>query len=175
MSRATIVGVVPDRRPVTLLELPNAWGWAPSIWDRLTGRRLSTAADGPVLDRLWKGIEDDPPWRQIPNVLTFDTGVIPFGAFLEAADELDEFERRLPAPAGHVNHVPAVADLLRTQPEVPLIGVWGTSVTENPFDPWDTEADDYGNGLPASKLYMLPRHRPLAPPSRGGHGEGERP
>jgi hypothetical protein len=156
MSYTTILGVTPDTRPVTLLELRNARGWAPSIWDRLTGTRLAYFRDD-VLGRLWQGIEGDPLWRQVPNVLTFDTGVVPAQAFGEAADALDEFERRLPAPEGHVNHVPEVAALLRSRPEVPFVGVWGTSVSENPFDPWDVVTDEPGCGIALGAMYLLGR------------------
>lgn len=160
MSYSTALGVIPNRRPIKLAELRNAWGWSPSIWGRLG----VDIGDNPGLDRLWRQIESLPPWQQTPLVLTFDTGVIPAPAFAAAAEELDEFDRRLPAPEGQANHVPAVADLLRSLPEVPLFGMWGTSVTDNPFDPWDEAADDYGSGIPLAEMYLLGRHRPLLPP-----------
>lgn len=170
MSYSTALGVVPDRRPVGLAEFRNAWGWSPSIWGRLAFHRGMQAhrnmpADGPILDALWRDIEERPEWEQAALVLTFDTGVIPYTAFGWAAEMLDEFDRRLPAPEGHVNHVPAMAALLRSMPEAPLFGVWGTSVTDNPFDPWDEEADAPGSGVPLAEMYVLERHRPL--PDRG--------
>lgn len=76
---------------------------------------------------------------------------------------MEEFERRLPAPAAHVNHVPAVIELLRAGPEVPFFGMWGTSVSENPFDPWDDDADDHGSGIPLEEMYVLERHRGFLP------------
>lgn len=162
MSRTSFLGVSPGMRPVVLLELRNASGWLSSIWDRLTGIQSVCLRDEP-LERLWRGIEDDPLWRQVPNVLTFDTGVIPAQAFNEAADALEEFERRLPAPEGHVNHVPRMVELLRSGPEVPFIGVWGTSVSNNPFDPWDEEADEHGSGIPLGDMYLLGRWWPHVP------------
>lgn len=168
MSVTTALGIVPDRRPAQLAEFRNAHGWSPSIWRRLLEHRGSIEPgsyfmdqDEP-LDRLWQSIEDQPAWQQIPNVLTFDTGVIPMQAYAEAADLLDEFDRRLPAPDGHVNHVPAVAALLRLGPEAPFFGLWGTSVTGNPFDPWDVEADEPGTGIPANDYCVLPQHRQMA-------------
>jgi hypothetical protein len=118
---------------------------------------------------MWEQIEELPEWQQAPLLFTFDTGVVPFQAFEWAADNLEEFDRRLPAPDGHANHVPAVAALLRTNPECPLFGVWGTSVSGNPFDPWDEENDDYGSGIPLYPvdglgMYVLERHRHLLPP-----------
>jgi hypothetical protein len=167
MSRTTILGVTPGRRPTDLLELSNSHGWSMSIWCRAVKHLYSY--DGYLLhgegerhmERSWQEIEGHPEWLQAPLVLTFDTGVIPGQAYQWAADMLDEFERRLPAPSTQVNHVPAVAALLRSAPEVPLLGVYGTSVTENPFDPWDEEADAPGSGIPLSNMYVLERHRPF--------------
>jgi hypothetical protein len=176
MSYTTALGVTPDRRPVELRQFGNSHGWAPSIWSRLLrsqGHGDGYIFDNPWLDRLWQSIETLPEWQQAPLVLTFDTGVVPYQAFEWAADQLDEFERRLPAPDGHVSHVPAMAELLRSEPEAPLFGVWVTSVTENPFDPWDVEADAAGSGIPLlpprigedgpTGMYVLERHRHLLP------------
>jgi hypothetical protein len=164
MSTTTALGVVPDRRPFDLAEFRNSHGWAPSIWRRLlihNGYSEHWMSDDTGLHWLWKNIEALPEWQQAPLVLTFDTGVIPYQAFEWAADQLAEFDTRLPAPASHANHVPAMADLLRSSPEVPLFGVWGTSVSENPFDPWDGEADEPGGGIPLAEMYLLPQHRTL--------------
>lgn len=162
MSKATVLGVIPHRRPIELAELPNSHGWAPSIWKRLVSALYGYDGyifDGPWLDRLWQSIEELPEWQQAPLVLTFDTGVMPSWAFDWAADQIEEFDVRLPAPEGHVNHLPAMVELLRSAPEVPVLGVWGTNVTENPFDPWDDEADEPGSGISPSEWYVLEGHR----------------
>lgn len=162
MSSTTVLAITPDRRPTELVELRNSHGWAPSIWRRLLahhGWDDGYMFDNPNLDRLWQSIETLPEWQQAPLVLTFDTGVIPFQGFAWAAEMLDEFSRRLPSNEGAVDHVPAVAELFRSAPEVPLIGVYGTSVSENPFDPWNDEADAPGSGIPLREMYVLERHR----------------
>lgn len=162
MSTTTVLGVVPDRRPVDLLELRNGHGWSPSIWNRLLrhrGSREHWMFDDPALNQLWMEVEELPEWQQAPLVLTFDTGVVPCTAFAWAAVQLEEFDRRLPAPPGHANHVPAVAELLRSGPEVPLLGVYGTSCSENPFDPWDDEAETEAGGIALNEMYVLERHR----------------
>lgn len=164
MSYSTVHGVVPIQRPTDLLELRNSHGWAPSIWRRLLtahGHDENWITNDAGLTVLWQQIETLPEWQQAPLVLTFDTGVIPFQAYEWAADQLDEFERQIPAPEGHANHVPTVAALFRSMPEVPLIGVYGTSVSEDPFDPWDSAADAPGSGIPLSAMYVLGRHRSL--------------
>lgn len=162
MSTTTVLAVVPDRRPAAITELRNSHGWGPSIWGRLLlhrGEPDSWMFADAAMDRLCGEIEQLPEWQQAPLVLTFDTGVIPWQAFTWAAEMLAEFDAKLPAPDGHVNHVPAVADVFRSAPEAPFIGVWGTSVSDNPFDPWDGAADAPGGGLPLSQLYLLGRHR----------------
>ena len=164
MSSSTALGITPDRRPVDLAEFRNGHGWSPSIWTRLVrhngfGDDYMSWGPGPdPVDELWKVTEELPEWQQAALVLTFDTGVIPFQAFDWAVDGLREFESKLPANPLHVNHVPAMADLIATHPEVPMFGVWGTSVSENPFDPWDHDADDSGSGIPLSEIYLLPLH-----------------
>ena len=193
MSTTTILGVTPDQRPIDLAEYRNGHGWSPSIWTRLV--KDVYGFEGYVLmgegerhlDNLWKSIETLPEWQQAPLVLTFDTGVIPWQAFAWAAEMLDEFERRCPAPVNHVNHVPAAAELLRSGPEVPLVGVHGTSVSENPFDPMhycdgfdpieEVEGgcvfiaehgycEGHGSGLPINEMYLLRQHRVWFPDYR---------
>lgn len=166
MSSTTFLGVVPDRRPVDLLEVRNGHGWSPSIWRRLLEHRNwgtwpSAMYDDTdkSLDRLWRAVEELEEWEQAPLVLTFDTGVVPCTAFEWCADQLEEFERRCPERPGYVNHVPAAAELLRSGIEVPLFGVHGTSVSENPFNPWDFETDTPGRGIPLADMYVLERHR----------------
>lgn len=184
MSYSTVLGVVPNRRPVDLAELSNAHGWAASIWSRLLrahgyDENYWRYSDGDFgdLGKLWRGIDTLPEWQQIPLVLTFDTGVIPLQAFTRAAGMLDEFDKQLPAPEGHVNHVSTVAELLRSGLEAPFVGVYGTSVSDNPFDPHIYEEDADGNvlvdehpGIPLSKMYVLERHRQYLP----GGGAGDR-
>ena len=159
MSSTTALGVQHAMRPVEIATFRNAWGWSPSIWRRLAGDDWNH--NDAELTRLWQSIEELPEWQQIPLVLTFDTGIIPRAEYAQAADALAEFDRRLPSPPGHVNHLPGMADVLRGDPPYPWFGVWGTSVTDNPFDPWDEQADEPVGGLSlsAGSVYVLERHR----------------
>jgi len=157
MSSTTALAVVPDRRPVALAEWRNAFGWSPSIWNRMI-RHLDLGPswfDDDALNLLWSSWEQYEPWVQVPLILTFDTGVIPWQHFTWAAEMLDEFEARLPEAEGRANHAPLVARLLHSCPEVPFFGVWGTSVSENPFDPWDNAQDDYGSGIPMAEMFVF--------------------
>jgi hypothetical protein len=45
--------------------------------------------------------------------------------------------------------------------QAPLVLTFDTSVSENPFDPWDGEADEPGGGIPLAEMYLLPQHRTL--------------
>jgi len=163
MSCTTALAVTPNRPPVVLAEFRNGHGWSPSIWNRLLAyhNRGPWTTDDAGLTWLWEEIEGLPEWQQAPLVLTFDTGVIPYQEFEWAAAHLLEFQARLPSLDGHADHVPAMAELLAFGPETPLFGVWGTSVSENPFDPWDEEADAPGVGIPLKAMYVLERHRHL--------------
>lgn len=164
MSYTTVLGITPDQRPYGIIELRVAHGWSPNIWQRLLDHIYGNAERSWIgrddeLNDLWKSIDTLPEWQQCPLALTFDTGVIPAVAYPWAAEMLDEFEGKLPARDGWPNHVPAVANVFRSAPAYPYVGTWGTSVSWNPFDPWDEQADDYGGGLPECKLYLLPQHR----------------
>lgn len=183
MSTTTILGVTPGRLPVDLLVLRNGHGWAPTIWDRLlVANEMPTRwmFDDTHLVSLWQSIETLPGWQQAPLVLTLDTGVIPWQEYGWAAEMLDEFERRCPALPGHANHVPAAADLLRTGPEVPFVGVHGTSVSQNTFTRWvcnrapddpDLDLDDgHYVGIDLPEMYVLGRHRHWLPSSGRGLG-----
>ena len=165
MSSSNALAVTPDQRPVELVQYRNSWGWSPRIWDSLLTLHHPEATfwvmDDSGLLKLWDQIEDLPDWQQIPLVLTFDTGVIPWQRYGEAAELLDEFDRRCPAKPGVANHVPAVAQLLSFGPECPLFGMWGTTVSSNPFDPWDDDADEPGSGIPLAEMFALPQHREL--------------
>lgn len=166
MSYSEVLAVTPDRRPIKLLELRNAHGHSPSIWRRLLvahGHSEHWMSDDKPLDQLWHSIETLPEWQQVALVLTFDTGVIPWQEFEATADALDEFEKRLPSNPDHANHVPTIAELLRSKPEAPFVGIYGTSVSENPFDPWDYDKDEPGGGIPLSEMYLLERHRKWLP------------
>jgi hypothetical protein len=196
VSRTIALGIAPDKRPVDLAEFRNGHGWSPSIWQRLV--KATYGFDGYLflgegqkhLHNLWSVIEELPEWQQAPLVLTFDTGIVPWQAYEWAAEHLDEFDARLPAPMGHVNHVPAMADLLRSKPEVPAFGVYGMSVSDNPFDPIDHHespggcdrwvpcgesgyCEGHGSGLPfrVGVVYVLEQHRNLLaiePPEDSG-------
>ncbi|MES1975853.1 MAG: hypothetical protein V4472_25625 [Pseudomonadota bacterium] len=171
MSYSTVLAVTPDRRPTNLAQFSNSHGWAPSIWRRLLvahGHSEHWITNDTGLNDLWKRIENLPEWQQIPLVLTFDTGVIPYQAFGRAADMLAEFDKQLPSPETHVNHVPAMVELLRGGPECPLIGVHGTSVSQDPFDPWDEKADAPGSGISLDEMYVLERHRDFVAHAEGG-------
>lgn len=157
MSSTIPCGVTPDREPLELARWHNSWGWAARIWQSLVGDGWLSNDAG--LNALWQNIESLPEWQQAPVVLTFDTGVIPYFAYEWTALQLEEFDHRMPAKEGHVNHIPAAIELFRSLPEVPLIGIHGTTVSENPFDPWDAEKDAPSGGIPLDAMYVLERHR----------------
>lgn len=173
MSTTSVLGVNPDQRPIVLGTFRNAWGWGPRIWDPLLQQRGSSLTrelmkfgrEETELDLLWADIENLPEYQQVALVLTFDLGVITWGSLEWAAEMLREFDSNMPAPPRAANHVPAVADLfneIHRNPEAPqigFVGVYGTSVSDCPFDPWDEENDRPGSGVPLSSLYLLPRDR----------------
>lgn len=189
MSYSTVLGVTADRKPIELATLRNAHCWAPLIWGDLLESRghgrndwgILRPKDENPLEELWKEIESLDACEQAALLLTFDTGVVPFLAFEWAAESLREFESRYNYKTRRVafNHVDTVATIFESSPEVPFVGIWGTSVTDNPFEPWacprisserefcecDDLDDDYPEhyvGLPFRDFYILERHREMS-------------
>lgn len=154
MSCSTVLAITPDKRPTELAELRNSHGWGPNVWSRLIGERW-WLNDGQELDALYVAIDTLPQWQQVPLLLTSDLGILPARFFEWGIDSLLEFEARVPSDPKYVNHVPAVIEILKAGPEADYVGVWGTSVTENPFDPWVYDEDEPGCGLPLSAMWTL--------------------
>lgn len=170
MSRATLI-VFRDGVAQRDEEFGNSWGFCPLIWDLLCHKyrrqlfndRPGWTANPITTDdwpKLWEaaGCRDDAgvsrvsimlrPWERIVLEFTYDNAVVPRQHFEELARGLERFEDSLvPREPGRACHLSGVASRIRqllvdeTCANVDAVGMWGTSVSSNPFSRYDETED----------------------------------
>lgn len=156
----------------SLGELSNAWAGQPRIWGPICQRFLGrdTAWMGHGSDQLWPLYKDErlPLHWRAALAMSFDYAIIEHARFREMADMLRLFDADTPQ-VGRLNHLPAIAALLdKHAGDGGLRGMCfhGTSVTANPWQPYDSEKDEpipYDFDNPAGKhFYVLATVAPLA-------------
>ena len=154
MSYTTTIAVYPGEKTEAMKEYRNSHGSAPVIWEQMAREYLNCTKSyeypnlgwmqlGNKLWDLWK----DPRVKtehKIVFMLTFDRAYVAKKNYKRMADAIRVFLKDLPIPSDYSNHWPAFADLFDSDPDVPGIGLYGTSVGENPFNgEWNEEKEDY--------------------------------
>lgn len=137
-------------------EYRNGHGTGPRVWTPMA-RRFMPPARG-YWDVLGKGAEDRKFWDlykdpSVPRawraalLFTFDYAIIEHARFREFAALLRQFSKEsepiLEYP--HVDHLPAIADLLEKHADdTDVVGACFqmTSVSEDVWHPWDSEKDE---------------------------------
>lgn len=151
MSYTTIIAVYPGEKTEDYQELRNSWGSAPVVWQSLVDcyidpeKKSYLFSDG-TMDKLWPlWKRDDIPLHQRAVLLmTFDRAYVAKKDYERAASDIDKFFQDFPPTVGNINHWPEIARLFRGNPEIPGIGLYATSVSDNPFNgAWNEEAEDY--------------------------------
>jgi hypothetical protein len=140
-------------------EYRNGHGTAPMVWGALLDRyRHRIYPDDPVLhtpirspfdewSALWTAAEDLPlRWWERPVLKwTYDRALVRGSDVLRLADCLDRFEDAHAKP-DYVCHLGAIAKRLRaiaaTMPKLDAVGLWASSVGDNPWIHYCEEADD---------------------------------
>jgi hypothetical protein len=148
MSYTTIIHVYPNEKIECGDELRNSWGSAPYVWDYLIKKYIDPSANMmryENLDPLWKlwKRKDIPIFERSVLMLTFDRCYIAKTNYARAAADIRQFLAEH-NDIGIINHWHRIAEIFESNPDVPGIGLWCTSVSENPFDgPWDEEKESY--------------------------------
>lgn len=151
MSYSTLIAVWPGKKIELFKELPNSWGTAPIIWDHMFKTYVEDGREKYAswllkTEKIW------PLWRRtdIPEALravllfTCDKMYFAREGYQRASKDIRDFTTWVQTPMGHVNHWKAIADILAADPHVPGMGLWPTSVTENPFrGPYNEELEAY--------------------------------
>lgn len=154
MSYTTIKAIYPGDRTENLEELSNSHGSAPPVWEAMASQYLgiSKAYDypnkgwmqlGDELWSLWKRTDISVEHRLV-FMLTFDRAYVAKKDYPRMARAIRKFLKDFPPHPGHANHWSEIAELLEGNPDIPGIGLYCTSVSEDPFTgPWNEEKEEY--------------------------------
>jgi len=150
MSYTTIMALWPGEKVEHHLELNNSHGSAPVIWSRMCRKYLGADEHrymfDSTLDKLW------PLWKESTIskhqravlMMTYSRAYILKKDYSRAAQDIRKFLSDFLVPANNVNHWPRIAEFYESNPDIPAIGLWVTSLSENPFQgEWNEEKGDY--------------------------------
>lgn len=148
MSYTTIIHVYPGEKIECGEELKNAWGSAPYIWDYLIKKYIDPEGNmmyekyTKVLWGMWKD-SSVPIEARVVLMMTFDRAYITKENYSKAANAIRKF-LEIHNNTNVVNHWPRIAEIFESNPDIPAIGLWCTSVSENPFNGgYDEEKEEY--------------------------------
>lgn len=146
MSYTTVKALWPGEKVEDLEELHNAFGTAPPIWNYMCIKYLGMT-DGLWLmnsDKLW------PLWKRadIPKneravlMMTYDMAYVTKKDYSRAASDIRKW--LLNQIGKYTNHWPRIATIFESNPDVPAIGLYCTSVSEDPFiGEWDEDKEEH--------------------------------
>ena len=147
MSYTTIKAIWPSEKHEDLEELRNSHGSAPVIWGALCERYLGGRNDWLFnAKKLWPLYKNNevPKCMRAVLMMTFDRAYVERKDYSQAAADIEEFMKIAPPPENHVNHWPHIAELFRSNPDIPAIGLYCTSVSEDPFQgAWNEETEEH--------------------------------
>ena len=153
MSYTTILSVWPGEKNECYRELKNSFGSAPIIWNNLCQKYYGTIPfsffrSGNAIDKLWSRWKDPgiPEHQRAVLLMTFDRAYILKKNYPRATKDIKMFLYDFPPkdPEKYLNHWPEIMEIFKSDPDIPAIGFWHTSVTENLFDGrWNEEKGEY--------------------------------
>lgn len=121
-------------------EFKNAWGGAARIWDALFKAYIPKRHEYDTWlsciddNRLWDlaGRKDITEFERAVHAFTFDRFYVRRKNFARMANDLRSFVQKYPAGEG-VDHLPSFAKWLDENSFPDAVGLYGTSVAENPW------------------------------------------
>lgn len=146
MSYSTIKAIWPGEKHEDLEELRNSWGTAPHIWDTLAKAYLGVPHWLEADDRLWNLWTDKtiPKHQRAVFMFTFDRAYVAKKDYERMAHDIRSFLQDFSINSSYVNHWPHIADLFDSNPDIPAIGLYCTSVSDDPFcGDWNEEKEEY--------------------------------
>ena len=129
-----------DGKPDGGIEYRNAWGGSARIWDALFKAHVpkkheyDSWVSNPNDRRLWDLAirEDLPMFERAVHAFTFDQFYVRKEHFGRLASDLRSFVEAYP-PGTCADHLSAWAKWLDQNPTIEAVGLYGTSVSENPW------------------------------------------
>lgn len=150
MSSTTIKALWPGEKHEDLEILRNSHGSAPVIWNAMCGKYYGTKDHAYMfngtLELLWPRYKDlgIPIHQRAVLMITYDRAYVVKKDYKRAADDIRSFLVDLPPNPEYVNHWPRIADIFEGNPDIPAIGLYCTSVSEDPFcGGWNEEKEEY--------------------------------
>lgn len=149
MSCTTIIAVWPGEKSECLEELRNGFGSGPLVWGDMCQRYLPGGERHSYMFRhqeLWPLAyrQDIPYHHRAVLAMTYDRMFVKREHYGQAAHYIRQYLADFPDNTKYVNHWPRIAELFESNPDYPAIGLWLTSVCENPFNgEWNEEAGEY--------------------------------
>jgi hypothetical protein len=147
MSYTTILHIFPGEKVECGEELRNSWGSAPYVWDFMGNKYIfnfSIFRDQAMKD-LWQLYKKAivPAHQKAVLMMTFDKAYVAKENYAKAAKDIRLFLQDH-NDTTVVNHWHHIAEVFESNPDVPAIGFWHTSVSGNPFNgDWDEEKEEY--------------------------------
>jgi hypothetical protein len=74
--------------------------------------------------------------------MTFDRAYIRKEHYMRAAADIRRWLEEYPPITGRANHWPTIAEFYERNPDVAMIGIWQTSVSDCPFEGEWNEVED---------------------------------
>lgn len=154
MSYTTVKGIYPGDKTTDLEELRNSHGSAPPVWEAMAGRYLGVTKSydypksgwmqlGNELWNLWER-RDIPIEHRMVFMLTFDRAYVAKKDYSRMAEAIRKFLVDFPPNPAATNHWQRLYNLFVSDPDIPGIGLYCTSVGDDPFNgAWNEEKEDY--------------------------------
>ena len=153
MSYTTIVNIKEDNTNESIIELKNSWGSATVIWSEFCKEYMGIDNKKTILsdsdyDRLWTKYKDSsiPIHHRAVLMMTYDGAYVDKKDFKRAESDIRKclFDLLYDYDKLAVNHWPKIADVFKKDQGYHRIGLWCTSVCENPFNgEWNEELEEY--------------------------------
>jgi hypothetical protein len=144
MSYTSVMAIWPGEKVEELEELRNSHGSAPVVWCELSRRYLG----GPFaylfeLEALTalQDREDIPDCLRAVFRMTFDLAYVLKEDFHLAAKHVREFLELSPPQEGRANHWPRIAEIFESNPDVPAIGFYLTSCSDNQWLVYEPDSE----------------------------------
>jgi hypothetical protein len=158
MSYMALYGVWPREKTEEILKLGNSWGGLTFIWETMAGKYLGIHKSYSHPDKGWMQLAVEfpsPLWDLykdpcIPEdfrlvfMWGFDRVYVAKKNYTRMAKAIRRFLVAFPPKSENVNHWDAIATFLENNPDVPGIGIYGTSCGDNLWiGNWNDEKEDY--------------------------------